>query len=230
MCGGTDRGQNHEQGDDGLSPRVRGNPCAASNKYMFVRSIPACAGEPKAASIRLRGGSVYPRVCGGTLVADHVNTTRAGLSPRVRGNPTPSPRQWSGPRSIPACAGEPRVSAAVALITTVYPRVCGGTCAFQWSPGHIHGLSPRVRGNHRCELRLQTTERSIPACAGEPARRRASEQSSAVYPRVCGGTPAHWEERREHKGLSPRVRGNRSPGSTAVSRMGSIPACAGEPG
>ena len=51
----------------------------------------------------------------------------------------------------------------------------------------------------------------------------------AVYPRVCGGTafarmgPQNWT------GLSPRVRGNPCLPTMPPPRMGSIPACAGEP-
>ena len=50
-----------------------------------------------------------------------------------------------------------------------------------------------------------------------------------VYPRVCGGTNSDDFTASQWKGLSPRVRGNRSGGSTRDSRTGSIPACAGEP-
>ncbi len=55
---------------------------------------------------------VYPRVCGGTISADHGKIPPNGLSPRVRGNQEQVPllRHLSG--SIPACAGEPAHSAA----------------------------------------------------------------------------------------------------------------------
>ena len=50
---------------------------------------------------------VYPRACGGTLLAPQANLSEKGLSPRVRGN-----RIWRLERdadagSIPARAGEP---------------------------------------------------------------------------------------------------------------------------
>ena len=50
----------------GLSPRVRGNLGLIANRSIYDRSIPACAGEPYNRVIRLIGGEVYPRVCGGT--------------------------------------------------------------------------------------------------------------------------------------------------------------------
>ena len=52
----------------------------------YIRSIPACAGEPRAAYPTLDTDAVYPRVCGGTggyLVQPFQDE---GLSPRVRGN------------------------------------------------------------------------------------------------------------------------------------------------
>ncbi len=51
----------------------------------------------------------------------------------------------------------------------------------------------------------------------------------AVYPRVCGGTPAERTPKRRRKGLSPRVRGNHRHRPPASPRARSIPACAGEP-
>ena len=50
-----------------------------------------------------------------------------------------------------------------------------------------------------------------------------------VYPRVCGGTVAMYPDAGVEKGLSPRVRGNPLYWLLSVLRVGSIPACAGEP-
>ena len=79
----------HHWSDDGLSPRVRGNPLGIKHSVGSHRSIPACAGEPYTSALHgskppdqgsipacageplrylcLPGRSkVYPRVCGGT--------------------------------------------------------------------------------------------------------------------------------------------------------------------
>ena len=91
------------------------------------------------------------------------------------------------------------------------------------------GLSPRVRGN-RGDCRPQSKGvRSIPACAGEPAKDRTEQEKYEVYPRVCGGTPQRAQATMYHDGLSPRVRGNPTLVPRTVWDMGSIPACAGEP-
>ena len=54
--------------------------------------------------------------------------------------------------------------------------------------------------------------------------------SRRVYPRVCGGTPCRVACVPSLPGLSPRVRGNLNVTPSQVDTMGSIPACAGEPG
>ena len=70
---------------------------------------------------------------------------------------------------------------------------------------------------------------SIPACAGEPTAVSDGSKSERVYPRVCGGTIRRRRELVQHRGLSPRVRGNRVGRPGLEWSIGSIPACAGEP-
>ena len=71
----------------GLSPRVRGNLRHIAGRQAPAGSIPACAGEPLTPARHAGIIMVYPRVCGGTLVVDLLDTLNCGLSPRVRGNP-----------------------------------------------------------------------------------------------------------------------------------------------
>ena len=111
----------------------------------------------------------------------------------------------------------------------VYPRVCGGTRFDAPDPGTPRGLSPRVRGNHRGHALRQMPDRSIPACAGEPRRIPVGTPAPGVYPRVCGGTPAPRRTPHPRPGLSPRVRENLAGQCNGRNRIGSIPACAGEP-
>ena len=66
---------------------------------------------------------------------------------------------------------------------------------------------------------------SIPACAGEPRTGSSRRRSVRVYPRVCGGASGGRSGVHACAGLSPRVRGSHS----RAPRLGSIPACAGEP-
>ena len=154
-------------------------------------------------------------------------------------------------RSIPACAGEPLPNTRTTTPCWVYPRVCGGT-AFRCCGDIYHaglsprvrgnlpvpfyhalsnrGLSPRVRGNPERARWVGEVDRSIPACAGEPSRWPRTWSDVKVYPRVCGGTGCAFAQVEGGGGLSPRVRGNRPRLGNRTARVGSIPACAGEPG
>ena len=49
VCGGTGGYELSDDGNVGLSPRVRGNPAEPAERRGEVRSIPACAGEPSTA-------------------------------------------------------------------------------------------------------------------------------------------------------------------------------------
>ena len=214
---------------EGLSPRVRGNLLQQAAGGGGRRSIPACAGEPLLCLRPTRPGRVYPRVCGGTLSLYIGIRNDYGLSPRVRGNPLSAPVNTCQHRSIPACAGEPQARPRSVLSREVYPRVCGGTAIYDCRPGLGQGLSPRVRGNPLSAPVNTCQHRSIPACAGEPGLSCTSTAASAVYPRVCGGTAKEPGITIKILGLSPRVRGNLARTASMATRIGSIPACAGEP-
>ena len=86
-CGGTRASSARANSLDGLSPRVRGNPCRTSHLSNPGGSIPARAGEPAMRIPIQRSVTVYPRACGGTPKQYYSRTSTTGLSPRVRGNP-----------------------------------------------------------------------------------------------------------------------------------------------
>ena len=208
MCGGTIRCPTPIVSCGGLSPRVRGNPLRQLNSVYDERSIPACAGEPRASLCPRTTREVYPRVCGGTSCSRPKISGIRGLSPRVRGNLDVGDSRDAGGGSIPACAGEPLRLSPAPGVARVYPRVCGGTTALTRKVYSVPGLSPRVRGNlARCPLR-RGDGRSIPACAGEPPLGTRGAFGQPVYPRVCGGTGYPRHDIPPHTGLSPRVRGN----------------------
>ena len=229
VCGGTRSISDVSTREGGLSPRVRGNRQRGHERPRYMRSIPACAGEPVAPVYPATRYRVYPRVCGGTWSKYSSGTTWRGLSPRVRGNRVTTTEGPGREGSIPACAGEPDCGRATSMAFRVYPRVCGGTRWSLFCPPLSWGLSPRVRGNPLISISLFGGRRSIPACAGEPALPCLGRCLYWVYPRVCGGTPRWTISASRCEGLSPRVRGNRRGPLVAVVGLRSIPACAGEP-
>ena len=229
VCGGArGEGAPTERGE-GLSPRVRGSRCLLIALLPGIGSIPACAGEPTSYALFHSARRVYPRVCGGADFIRSVSFSSKGLSPRVRGSQVHPEHNPTSDGSIPACAGEPYQRRAVRVVRRVYPRVCGGALIARPSFRAYSGLSPRVRGSPRLGRPPDALHGSIPACAGEPRPQRPSPASTRVYPRVCGGADLLTADQFNVQGLSPRVRGSRSPDRRSVQRAGSIPACAGEP-
>ena len=188
VCGGTSAGNFNCIGSFGLSPRVRGNRVADGDSDRYLRSIPACAGEPHHRSASSFYQAVYPRVCGGTRYQKKLPMQLKGLSPRVRGNHNAFGLSTETLGSIPACAGEPASLSGTSRANGVYPRVCGGTLPNQSTAVIRTGLSPRVRGNHIVTIDASDRQGSIPACAGEPRHGTAVGSVQQVYPRVCGGT------------------------------------------
>ena len=106
-CGGTSPNRLAGRTIMGLSPRLRGNLGTGQALSLASRSIPAPAGEPPSGVGGLGILSVYPRACGGTGVWSPRAGCTAGLSPRLRGNPSPPYSGWCPTGSIPAPAGEP---------------------------------------------------------------------------------------------------------------------------
>ena len=131
----------------GLSPRGRGNRSGGHADSYILGSIPAWAGEPVHREANKPVNGVYPRVGGGTSFCTTSDREPLGLSPRGRGNLTGASVVMMCPRSIPAWAGEPHWSECRHDVSTVYPRVGGGTTAPGTSPRAHLGLSPRGRGN-----------------------------------------------------------------------------------
>ena len=128
VCGGTRISESDGVTEVGLSPRVRGNQVQEGHILLRAGSIPACAGEPYILPAGAWANTVYPRVCGGTLLTWPALRSGWGLSPRVRGNLDANRALLRGVGSIPACAGEPGLPAITPRPIGVYPRVCGGTC------------------------------------------------------------------------------------------------------
>ena len=152
---------------------------------------------PSATSQNPLFARVYPRVCGGAdLVGGQGDYSNGrGLSPRVRGSPVRGSSavglEFLG--SIPACAGEPQAGSATWRCgdDRVYPRVCGGAihCRMVMSDRGSR-VYPRVCGGARITVLVHAAihRRSIPACAGEPARLPSAMSSvdTGLSPRVRG--------------------------------------------
>ena len=169
-------------------------------------------------------------MCGGASTGRSFFTAGRGRSPRVRGSRLGRAQVRAPSGSIPACAGEPNRSRPAHVVKGVDPRVCGGAVQHDQTVLSGSGRSPRVRGSLRSGSRDLRGTGSIPACAGEPPTSARCCGRIGVDPRVCGGAVAAATWRLLRGGRSPRVRGSQVGHSGLHVRIGSIPACAGEPG
>ena len=113
--------------EQGLSPRVRGNPRRSRSNNPAPGPIPACAGQPWTAIGPALKSRAYPRVCGATCTTRQISPLLLGLSPRVRGNRDSVIRGGLRSRPIPACAGQPESTSSTSAPSRAYPRVCGAT-------------------------------------------------------------------------------------------------------
>ena len=171
MCGGSGLHFARAPNPKGLSPRVRGIRACACAVRRRVGSIPACAGDPKNKEVEARGHRVYPRVCGGSQGCAATGAMLGGLSPRVRGIRSRHAPRGACTGSIPACAGDPTSFTRSRSMSSVYPRVCGGSAQIGLKMFNLRGLSPRVRGILEDILVVRDNRGSIPACAGDPRER-----------------------------------------------------------
>ena len=152
-----------------------------------------------------------------------------GLSPCVRGHPRPHVGKCAVPGSIPVCTGSPRRLRRSNTASTVYPRVYGVTVPGLSTSIDSIGLSPCVRG-HRIRKGAPLCNRgSIPVCTGSPDPQSKTEIYTQVYPRVYGVTGYFTLDTQLVHGLSPCVRGHRSPRRATLPVRRSIPVCTGSP-
>ena len=150
-----------------------------------------------------------------------------GSSPRVRG--TLSHCAWLSSRSgiIPACAGNTRRSTVEVLCRRDHPRVCGEHRETLDIINRYMGSSPRVRGTPERGVYICSCVGIIPACAGNTSTNSASVSPPRDHPRVCGEHADRAGRGDVMSGSSPRVRGTPRLDGQAGSRLGIIPACAG---
>ena len=228
VCGGNRRSRPCRAPATGRSPRMRGKRASASTARMAARSIPAYAGETRAARDRSGGARVDPRVCGGNRGTRTPISSAGGRSPRMRGKLVWSPYRDHLERSIPAYAGETSNAVSDSKTMTVDPRVCGGNPRSACKSCVSAGRSPRMRGKLIEVGDSVRKRRSIPAYAGETRRAVRQGLEQGVDPRVCGGNPRRRPARSRAVGRSPRMRGKRCAHGAGLHRSGSIPAYAGE--
>ena len=214
----------------GSSPRVRGTRGADRPRDQDAGIIPACAGNTAGARSCTAWRRDHPRVCGEHSRRTATVSVTLGSSPRVRGTLHGAGVAHERVGIIPACAGNTQPGRNLGRRRRDHPRVCGEHSAENMSANAQAGSSPRVRGTPRRETASLSLCGIIPACAGNTKTGSFEAPSSRDHPRVCGEHYKAKYEELKGEGSSPRVRGTLSTACSSVSRLGIIPACAGNTG
>ncbi len=170
---------------------------------------------------------VHPRMCGEHAGEQAVAGRDCGSSPHVRGTHRSRRTPDTGPRFIPACAGNTEATSAAISRRAVHPRMCGEHATEVTFAFDQPGSSPHVRGTLFPAVVFAVGARFIPACAGNTGRYHGAEQRDPVHPRMCGEHKRPRPMVKPSGGSSPHVRGTRvqHPPPDALLRF--IPACAG---
>ena len=133
---------------------------------MYIRFIPALAGN----SIRVRTFqdvlSVHPRACGEQAIILRPGAKNAGSSPRLRGTVTITSLDLIEQRFIPALAGNSVAIVDIDISNAVHPRACGEQEYILQHKDFVCGSSPRLRGTVSDNSYCRHSFRFIPALAG----------------------------------------------------------------
>ena len=165
---GGDRGEKSAARPlQGRSPLTRGRRSSQTHDILATGSIPAHAGETRAALIWSSFLEVDPRSRGGDSFSSLEGLQLLGRSPLTRGRLARLDAQHESPGSIPAHAGETRFWRSPAADRGVDPRSRGGDRGRIARPHQRAGRSPLTRGRLDCLRGALLAQGSIPAHAGE---------------------------------------------------------------
>ena len=105
--------------------------------------------------------------------------------------------------------------------------MCGEQFVHSRLSYRILGSSPRVRRTGLTAPPQECLPRIIPACAGNRSEYLLLHESERDHPRVCGEQRGRLRVLYGCWGSSPRVRGTVFSPNRAFTKIGIIPACAG---
>ena len=193
----------------GPSPRARGIRRIQSGALRPLGAIPASAGNP--------------------FSAQPLDAVSAGPSPRARGIHSRCRARGRPSWAIPASAGNPPSAPPGRRSTRGHPRERGESLSMSPVTLHADGPSPRARGIRHVPALAIGSGGAIPASAGNPGRRPRPGTAARGHPRERGESLETGPDGAVVRGPSPRARGIRDGGGRIHTRLGAIPASAGNP-
>ena len=131
-------------------------------------------------------------------------------------------------RIIPAHAGQTTLTPSTSVPTTDHPRACGANRAKVTNATVRVGSSPRMRGKLSGHRQGLSSQRIIPAHAGQTMPTLISASMSSDHPRACGANSSVPPPVPLAVGSSPRMRGKPTVGVMVYAHTRIIPAHAGQ--
>ena len=128
---------------------------------------------------------------------------------------------------IPAHAGNTATQVAAATSYRDHPRACGEHPSSKWIWAASRGSSPRMRGTLKGSALARPNAGIIPAHAGNTQPAPAFHRPWRDHPRACGEHNSLADFSSKASGSSPRMRGTLVCARADLSRLGIIPAHAG---
>ena len=191
----------------GSSPRVRGKLKLTASDRIYIRIIPARAGQTWWEISCACLCTDHPRACGANLSASVVQSDAGGSSPRVRGKRLAVVGAEPVCRIIPTRAGQTPTGSKSRKAASDHPRACGANSVRTPVQHLARGSSPRVRGKPVEALAGCGRLRIIPARAGQTRYPVGASPCRPDHPRACGANSSGSSSIGSGSGSSPRVRG-----------------------
>ncbi len=211
----------------GSSPLARGTPNELVRWAEVARFIPAGAGNTGPGHAAGSVSPVHPRWRGEHSRRRRWRSSKYGSSPLARGTQLIPDISHTGPRFIPAGAGNTAIYPSRRTPCSVHPRWRGEHAAPANSPPCAGGSSPLARGTPQRAGIQWSGGRFIPAGAGNTKWLITHACASTVHPRWRGEHLSACTRSMRSGGSSPLARGTRAC-STACGTSGRfIPAGAG---
>ena len=192
------------------------------------RFIPAGAGNSCAMSHGTGSLSVHPRWRGEQKRCASGCEADRGSSPLARGT------EWAGgyvhisPRFIPAGAGNSAPTCSAVIATPVHPRWRGEQPLIASRASSPGGSSPLARGTVVWQSLNNTSQRFIPAGAGNSHGSNPSDSIWSVHPRWRGEQRVRLQVDNPIAGSSPLARGTASAAAAVADTSAVHPRWRGE--
>ena len=207
---------------------MRGKRFGEGLAGVWIRIIPAHAGQTNSRAARPVRTADHPRTCGANFVIGQLRSFEFGSSPHMRGKRISTLPTCSPARIIPAHAGQTCEDRSENRVPADHPRTCGANMEQRNAAMNTIGSSPHMRGKRSSTYPQKERGRIIPAHAGQTRSITSWAGTCTDHPRTCGANTHTFAPANSAAGSSPHMRGKHDRPHPNHARQRIIPAHAGQ--